>query len=860
MKREWRIILPIAVLVLILAVLSAPVSAQGEGAGCQSETKFNGTIEGDIYFEQQGYLGNSPMTRTFTNVPSNITIARVYTGIWQGSPGKGGEFNITIQNSSGTHTSSTYQACDPCPGEPCANYQNETCRCDVLNCSTNSPPNVQSSDMRDYITGCGVQFISYNATPYISAGSNTITVKTSCCNNCTCWDGRIYLIALLVVYEDSSKPEMTYWINEGCPYIEEGSYCDGPDDHHNLSIYFNGTIPDDINTTKYWTLGFPHIASASTMELNGNDIGYPNYTAGDVFSYWDSINTSWFDTTNHFYYNDTNPLYERLGVAVLKLSSASETGPDLVVTDIDVGTPRPNTNFTVNATIKNWGTEDTGGHFNVSLHVGGAPNGTVNVTTGLDAGNSTTVSFTNVNESAGCYSFKVFADCDNDITEAIETNNNLTVNGQVGYVIVVESDGDFEKLNTGSAALPSGCFKNESGTYYIQNLTGSYSIENCAGEGITIKNTNATFVINNCTIKNCTGSGVFLHDLKNGTINGSDILNNTKYGIEVGLVPLGSDDPEFVSITNNTIDKNKYGIELIGFNCTVKNNNTISNNTEYGIYLYGNNSNITDCNNIRNNTDYGVKLYNSYNNNIYCNILADNNVDYSARTSQAWDNGDNNWNSTDAGENYTGNFWKDWKDNSGYPCNYTIDGGSNVDKRPKGLYDFLTGAGEDKWAFKDEVGDNPPTTCNVPSTEFLSSNPDEYGCIETDNGAYQIDETGTTRYYAAHRFNFSIDEAAADIDKINVTWNGKGWHDNGGAANGTYLYICNGTGYEELANNSGDGDEVTLTGEKTLSISSYINAGNVTVLVVQKSEQSGGGPATKRSHIETDYVSVVVTP
>jgi hypothetical protein len=464
MKKEWRIILPIAVLVLVLAVLSAPVSAQGEGAGCPSETKFNGTIEGDIYFEYQGPLGNSPMSRTFTNVPSNITIARVYTGIWQGSPGKGGKFNITIQNSSGTpHTSATYQACDPCPSAPCANYQNETCRCDVLNCSTNSPPNVQSSDMRDYITGCGVQFISYNATPYISAGSNTITVKTSCCDNCTCWDGRIYLIALLVVYEDSSKPEITYWINEGCPYMEDGSYCDGPDDHHNLSIHFNGTIPDVINTTKYWTLGFPHVANASTMKLNGEDIGYPNYTAGDVFSYWDSINTSWFNTTNHFYYNDTNPLYERVDVAVLKLSSASKTGPDLVVTDIDVGTPRPDNASTVTATIKNQGNENIAGHFNVSLQVGGVLNGTVNVTTGLDAGNSKTVSFTNVNESADCYSFKVFADCENVSAEVIETNNNKTVNGQVGYVIVVESDGDFEKLNTSrSAALPSGCFKNES--------------------------------------------------------------------------------------------------------------------------------------------------------------------------------------------------------------------------------------------------------------------------------------------------------------------------------------------------------------------------------------------------------------
>ncbi len=47
-----------------------------------------------------------------------------------------------------------------------------------------------------------------------------------------------------------------------------------------------------------------------------------------------------------------------------------------------------------------------------------------------------------------------------------------------------------------------------------------------------------------------------------------------------------------------------------------------------------------------------------------------------------------------------------------------------------------------------------------------------------------------------------------------------------------------------------------MTGEVTSNTSNYINAGNVTVLVKQRTAQTLGG----YSHIETDYVKLVVTP
>ena len=181
------------------------------------------------------------------------------------------------------------------------------------------------------------------------------------------------------------------------------------------------------------------------------------------------------------------------------------------------------------------------------------------------------------------------------------------------------------------------------------------------------------------------------------------------------------------------------------------------------------------------------------------------------------------------------------------------DGGNFLVLSDWTRYDFDVGAGTDKWAYEGEVR-GTPATANDPDGVI-----DSYSNIRADDGTYETYVTSTNGKYAAQRFNFSIDDNEESwITKINVTWNGKGWHDTGGLAyNGTYLYIWNGTGYEELANNIVSTD-ATLTGEVTSDISNYINAGNVTILVKQKSTQTS--EPDRYSHIETDYVKVVVTP
>jgi hypothetical protein len=451
-----------AIVIVALAAFSIiPVSAQGDpGAGCTAETKIYDTIHGDVYFEQQGFGYYNSMTKTFNNVPDGIKVARIYTGFWQGSLGKGGFFNITIQNATGSYTTDTYKACDPCPqATGCAPWQ--TARCDVLNDTINWDHNeyLDRVNMHDYDVGCGVQFVSFDATPYITPGSNRITVKTEPCSDCTRggWDGRIYVIALLVVYENVSMPEITYWINEGAPYLEEGSDCDGPENHLSASKYFNGTHVNNPTRVRLWSLGWPHVINADT-KLNDNNIGDPDITQSyggyEILLRWKNIPTSYLDDTSNFLeYYDLNPVYERAFAEVLIVQGPSGK-PDLTVTDINAyhnNTDCPawfNLSNEIGVTVKNNGTTPAGAS-NASLYIDDEFFGKLPVSS-LAAGASETVTFENwkpigddclktidnvcyFNWSYKDYNFTAIADCDNDVAEPSEMNNETTVVERASY-------------------------------------------------------------------------------------------------------------------------------------------------------------------------------------------------------------------------------------------------------------------------------------------------------------------------------------------------------------------------------------------------------------------------------------------
>jgi len=732
-KKIAPIVMAAMVAIVALAAFSiTPVVAPGNpGAGCTCDTKlYNASIHGGVYFEQQGWSQFNSMTKTFNNVPSGIKEARVYTGFWQGSPGKGGYFNITVNG----HTTDTYRACDPCPtATGCAPYQPQ--RCDALNDTINSPWNdgLDKVNMHDYIVGCGVQFVSYNATSYITPGSNTITVRAAPCADCYRggWDGRIYVIALLVVYEDSSMPEITYWVNEGALYLEKGSDCDGPDDHLYASKYFNGTHVSSPTNVKLWSLGWPHVINATVSpawtKFNDCYLDPPDITesyAGDyneVLLRWNNIPTSCLnDTSNFLQYYDPDPFYERAFAEALIVQGPSNK-PDLTVTDIGFPTVmRPDKTYTITATVKNQGTV-AAGPFNVSLEAekGGTNYYSSKVhRTGLGIDASTDVSFTDVNLPAGCYNFTATADCDGQVDELDESNNGSTECYQVDNVIVVDGNSGFDDLVTEGLAWTDGT------TYYIEGLT----ITNCVGDGISIKNTNVPFVISDCVVYDCgvpeycnnPGNGMLFENVTNGKVNDSEVRGNTlkgikmancsymviednyvhdnlKYGIDVYMETMPYLDSHDITISKNTVVRNLYGIEVMGFNCTVR-DNVILNTTAYGggesgwgIYVAGNNSKIYN-NTVKYSDSYA--MYVDYDrdclptvgNCIFGNTFIDNNQSHLPHNSQAYDSGDNYWNSTvelcyynDTGvccTNYIGNNWGPCTDaNNDLICDawYAID-------------------------------------------------------------------------------------------------------------------------------------------------------------------------------------------
>ena len=663
MKKRY-IAIPIVILiaVLALAALSTPAMAASckpavstSGSGSYGT---NGTISGTLYVEDAGPTYSNTRTNIYRKdftVPSgnDIKWARVYWHIWGGNPGSDGWTNATFCNATQCWTNNQ--------SIPAVNGAGSPNNCD--------------NDETDgfYMGGCGTHWVYWNVTDYASVGADNLTV-----NNSDWWDGRVMWMTMVAVLENNTKyTEMHYWINQGYEDLAQGS---------KSTTWFNGSINNETNST----LWHHALCSNGRLKILFNDHLVHDYGGGSWNLVEEEIDKDWIEVDDSNQNMTWDNIADEWLHPVMAILMDTRVGTDLKVTDVDVGTPRPNNDSTVKATVKNWGKDDAG-HFNVSLYIDNVLNGTVNVTAGLSAGASTTVSFTKVNESKGCYDFKVIADVDGVIDEANEDNNETTVKGQVGYVIEVNSYSDFDDLVTESndGLLGAGNVSHSGDTYYIKNFTGSSAIENCAGDGISIQNLNTStkFEINNCTIKDCTHSGVYLRNLSNGTVNGSEMLNNSYYGINVyGLGDISN--TKLISITNNTINGSKIdGIDLIGLNCTVKNNDKISNSTVYGIYLFGNYTNITN-NTLRDNTDYGVKAYNSYNNNIYYNNFIDNK---GTTGHQAWDNDNTNSNKWDDGteEDNSGNYWNDWASNSGYGDDvYIIDGGASQQDNYPSLSQF----------------------------------------------------------------------------------------------------------------------------------------------------------------------------
>jgi len=196
----------------------------------------------------------------------------------------------------------------------------------------------------------------------------------------------------------------------------------------------------------------------------------------------------------------------------------------------------------------------------------------------------------------------------------------------------------------------------DSDPYIIENLKISgFGIM----DGITIQNSNVTFIIRECLIYN-SDTAIYLENVNNSRLINNNCSNNDrgiylescfKSNIFENTVNMNAYDgihiseSDYINITRNEVNDNDDGISIdkSDFNSIIENNinrndkgisleecinNTISgnnaNNNNKGIFLWNYCYNITIFGNIANGNDDGIYLEESHFNDIIKNTVCDN--------------------------------------------------------------------------------------------------------------------------------------------------------------------------------------------------------------------------------------------
>jgi len=171
------------------------------------------------------------------------------------------------------------------------------------------------------------------------------------------------------------------------------------------------------------------------------------------------------------------------------------------------------------------------------------------------------------------------------------------------------------------------------------------------------------------------------------------------------------------------------------------------------------------------------------------------------------------------------------------------------------IYDFKTGAGSDKWAFRKQHNEKPPASNDAPDIEFTSW---QYSRISHKDWQMQFDRTNRHGNYATHRFEIEIEQPddTIAIAQIDIAWNGLGYRFHGKKGASLYVWNHDAGKYEVL-----DHDNrviTTLNGQLTESIENYLSDDCITFVVVQNSPQTRFRWMPLRSILGTDYLKLEV--
>ena len=395
---------------LLASVQYAGADYKFDGAPIVSVT--HGTIAGGVYVA--GGHGNedaksAPYTESF-DLPGDVVYARLYVGIWGGTPDYTGTVETTI-NGQTLGTLNLAGEADTNPSVECNGY--------------------------------GVYLVTYDVTSSLTKGANTASVVTA-----GDIDGRVYGITLAAVYESENDdaPEVEYWLNDG---HENLNYKTSHDTCTTAFSAATSTNPDASLTVGY-LCGDP--GETDYLYMNDNQIGGDDFddvadSMGDS-AYGFDLKT--FDVSSYFNTAGNTILFERgtetaihpfIAVLVLGGGTAGpppqDGKPDLVIaeikTPIRVFADKDNI---IEVIVRNQADYDAWGEFYVELSDGIIFSKSIRVPD-LGARENETLRFTWNPDEITDYTLSAKADVNDDIDEANETNNEdvlvVDVEGEMGY-------------------------------------------------------------------------------------------------------------------------------------------------------------------------------------------------------------------------------------------------------------------------------------------------------------------------------------------------------------------------------------------------------------------------------------------
>ena len=385
----------IGIVGIIFLTLALPATAAYSFEGFPLNTIRHETFNGGIYVDGGHGLANTTPTKPYSYsqdfaVPSGtVKYAKLYVGVWGGTATNTGTLSTTFNGNNLGSLS--------------------------LQGSNDTNPDV-------YAFGYGAYWVHYNVTDKVTPGS-TNTASTITNGDI---DGRIYGIVLVAAYEDPSKPQIEYWINEGAQRLANPK---------NTAITsFEGAIDKNSSADIWVSYLTGDSGQVDELYMNGNLIATDAADASQGKNFdvdkW-SVSGLLVPSGNNVEFKRGEETSLAPVLSVLVLNQGAPNGqPDLTVESITLPPFIYNgTVATINAKIANIGTGNAA-PFNTTLYVDDVPKNTRQVSS-LGAGSNTTVSFQWNTPGVGTYTLKVKADTDDAISESDKTNNENTTAANV---------------------------------------------------------------------------------------------------------------------------------------------------------------------------------------------------------------------------------------------------------------------------------------------------------------------------------------------------------------------------------------------------------------------------------------------